>query len=55
MYKKTKGYSKGGKKGGVKKRKSYKKMNTGGMATKGYRTGGMTKGYSKGGKKGGKG
>jgi len=49
MHKKTKGYSKGGKKGGVKKM-SNGGVASSGMATKGYRAGGKVKGYRAGGK-----
>ncbi len=58
MHKKTKGYSKGGKKGGVKKM-SNGGIASSGMTTKGYRSGGKLKSYGSGGnvkgyKKGGK-
>ena len=55
MFKKTKGYGKGGKKGGMRKMSKGgaaggpkpKGMSRGGAASKGFRTGGAAKGYRK--------
>ena len=47
MFKKTKGYSKGGKKGGMKPKGMSKGGKVGGIKPKGMSNGGKVKGYKK--------